>query len=769
MHKQLLILLLVITTCGTAQQSQSIIYDAASLMNACYGRKALLLPNTGGFDVIDVINEKLVGVNQSAVASSFTQATPATDVIVKILRRHAADIDPDATDDQVMSAYSANPFIKGLFSADARAANLVALADLTVLDKMEKVRTSNRSGGIGSNMLGNLVNGTADFLIKRAQEELTVSIMEKLRRFLQDNPEFDILFPATCKMLGPVDLYAYQRFLPSLCAAIQQDITAIPGRLSLLYDLPRYRLLNQKLPVLSLVFSSTALINRVHHDYSWPSALAALSDEHFLKEKNNYAGFIQVVSMLSSSLIDQRYEDEPGNAATFIHPAFIRLATHNEPVLLQLLTRCYLGLLWQHMKDIPFSVGKHTVNFSSLLSPSLDNGHLESIAGIIQETVRIGFHFDSLLKVAKTQEDDMRKFTGTNPTLTSRFSYYNTLWQNAIGIFMGMLDPTQTETLQRIQEVSAYIPRIIINTENLVNAINEKNYPLAASHLAGLFAEVQQYLTFVRKQKENIRKSELEIPYIDALKKEKEELQKKITYYATRIKELEHEFTNAFEQVNTAAQVLELKQSFQEASDKYSAVAAQLNDHGKGMYNFSRLLQYTQILSAIAQAENSEAVETILTTYALPAGSSRLKKRPGFSLEANAYVGGFFGRRKMEVAGFSATYGLIAPIGLAASWGMNKAGSFSAFLGVLDIGSTIRYKLDNQGKYQQDISLAGIVSPSLHLVYGFPFYLPLSLGAGCQWVSPVSSNTTKINLSPTFNAFLAVDIPMFRLAGKRIQ
>jgi hypothetical protein len=303
----------------------------------------------------------------------------------------------------------------------------------------------------------------------------------------------------------------------------------------------------------------------------------------------------------------------------------------------------------------------------------------------------------------------------------------------------------------------------------LVNAISEKNYPLAASHLAGLFAEVQQYITFVGKQKQNIRKSELEIPYIDALKKEKEELQKEITYYATRIKELEDEFTNDFEQVNTAAQVLELNQSFQEARNKYSAVAAQLNDDGKGMYNFSRLLQYTQILSAIAQAENSEAVETILATYALPAGSSRLKKRPGFSLEANAYVGGFFGRKKTEVAGFSATYGLTAPIGLAASWGMNKAGSFSAFLGVLDIGSTIRYKLDNQGKYQQDISLAGIVSPSLHLIYGFPFYLPLSLGAGCQWISPVSSNTTKISLAPTFNAFLAVDIPMFRLAGKRTQ
>jgi hypothetical protein len=144
MRKQLLILLLVIATCGTAQQSQSIIYDAASLMNACYGRKVLLLPNTGGFDVIDVINEKMIGVNQSTVASSFIQTTPATDVIVKILRRHAVGIDTDATDDEVISAYSANPFMKGLFSADPRTVNLVALADLTVLDKMEKVKASNR-------------------------------------------------------------------------------------------------------------------------------------------------------------------------------------------------------------------------------------------------------------------------------------------------------------------------------------------------------------------------------------------------------------------------------------------------------------------------------------------------------------------------------------------------------------------------------------------------------------------------------------------------
>jgi len=86
---------------------------------------------------------------------------------------------------------------------------------------------------------------------------------------------------------------------------------------------------------------------------------------------------------------------------------------------------------------------------------------------------------------------------------------------------------------------------------------------------------------------------------------------------------------------------------------------------------------------------------------------------------------------------------------------------------VIDIGCGIRYKLNNQGQYEQNINFAGLVSPGVQLVYGFPWYLPLSVGAGYQWTTPTTSASDQIHLMPHFNAFIAVDIPLFNLFVSR--
>ena len=62
------------------------------------------------------------------------------------------------------------------------------------------------------------------------------------------------------------------------------------------------------------------------------------------------------------------------------------------------------------------------------------------------------------------------------------------------------------------------------------------------------------------------------------------------------------------------------------------------------LFNFARITKYLSLLVAITEAENSKAVEQLLETYALPAGSSRVKKVSVFNLAVNSYVGGFFGR-----------------------------------------------------------------------------------------------------------------------------
>ena len=173
-----------------------------------------------------------------------------------------------------------------------------------------------------------------------------------------------------------------------------------------------------------------------------------------------------------------------------------------------------------------------------------------------------------------------------------------------------------------------------------------------------------------------------------------------------------------------------------------------------------------RLRAAAHEAQNAQQVENLLESTALPAGSSRVKKETDFNIAVQAYVGMFY-RGGESGLGFTNRYGLAAPIGVTFSHGFGKYGSVSAFVGAFDLGNIIQYKLNNQGAYEQNISFAGIFSPGLHLAYGFPGYWPLTLGVGCQWVSPVTSTSNNVNLSPHFNAFLGVDIPLFNLSATK--
>src|SRR5215831_11607070 len=48
----------------------------------------------------------------------------------------------------------------------------------------------------------NIANGIAEFMIKRAKEELTVAFFERFKKFSEEHPEFRILFPKTADNLS---------------------------------------------------------------------------------------------------------------------------------------------------------------------------------------------------------------------------------------------------------------------------------------------------------------------------------------------------------------------------------------------------------------------------------------------------------------------------------------------------------------------------------------------------------------------------------------
>jgi hypothetical protein len=336
---------------------------------------------------------------------------------------------------------------------------------------------------------------------------------------------------------------------------------------------------------------------------------------------------------------------------------------------------------------------------------------------------------------------------------------------SSLGFTEIFINPLHASLTARIREVQQFWPQFAGSTAEMIKDFEAEEYNLGISKLQDLLTIMGDYLKAVEKNKTSTKLLSADLQTI--LTTQKNALLASKAALTDRLTALPSLSVDPQININIEGERQELKQSIAAIEKQINQVTYQEDNQTKVLFSLPNIIKYTNLLASISKAENSAAVENLLESYTLPAGSSRIKKVSTFNFAVNAYVGGFFGRSGHEGEGFTNTYGLTAPIGFSLSTGFKEAGSLSLFTGIFDIGGTIRYKLDNDGKYQQNISLTGIVSPSVHLVYGFPWYLPLSIGAGCQWISPTTTSSNKIELKPTFNAFIAVDIPLFNLAGSK--
>ena len=754
----------VLGTCSPAfaqtRKTQSIIYDATTLMNASHGMYVLLLPQSAGWDIENPLNGKKDSNAVEVTPASYLNSASAAKAIIEILRRNA-DLPGTATDEQVIAAYANNPFLK-----DLSPAFVATVAPDSSFLKVEKIITDAGVGGIANDLLGNLVNGTADFLIKRSQEEISISIFERLKKFITRYPELDTLFPRTCALIKPVEGYEYNKALDAFKAAIKEDLKNFIAQVPALYSIPRYNQLNKRVASLTLVFTACSLFNDLHADKNLAQSMYNLHTQNYLAEQNNYAAFTKLLTEISNSLLDKTLSDPEDKARNYIKAGYIDKVTHSNLVLKGELGRFYLGLLWQHIQSININAGGVNRSFAVLLNATNTTDKLTHAIETVSATITTVYKLDSTLTVIKNKEFTDADITGKLELKAKRFVLYSEMVSHLLDFSTLFTDNANGNYAIRVQEIAKYLPPFTTGVTNIIKDFYKEEYNLGISDLEQLLRTVSDYLKKVQDDK--AMKAELVNNLDTALNGQKNALDAQVTALNVRIDALKATTIpagNMQMKIDIETEVQELTISKQDVEASLTAVNYQLKHKEMVLLKLSKVIEYVHLFASITKAENSKAVEELLETYALPAGSSRIKKVSNFNMAVNSYVGGFGARSKDMGEGFTNTYGLTAPIGLTISHGWEKAGSASLFLGVFDIGGTIRYKLDTKGQYQQNITLAGIVSPGVHAVYGFPWYLPISFGVGCQWISPTTANANKIDLKPTFNAFLAVDIPLFNLTA----
>ena len=178
------------------------------------------------------------------------------------------------------------------------------------------------------------------------------------------------------------------------------------------------------------------------------------------------------------------------------------------------------------------------------------------------------------------------------------------------------------------------------------------------------------------------------------------------------------------------------------------------------------LIKYGSFIANVAQAENSNQVQSAIEAIALPAGSASIKKRSKSNIALNAYLGispGIEHNGDTDKSKFA--LGLNAPIGIAASWGhglkynkkckCNKEqGSSSVFISLIDLGAVTTYRFaDSETENIPEIEFENILAPGAYYVYGLP-KLPISIGLGGQFgprLREITDDTISLNSKISFS------------------
>jgi len=758
----IIVFTLLFCTCALAQTTQSTMYDAIGILNAKHGVNAIITPIPNSYTIANPVSGKFIKRNsEGAIPDSLINSQNTLPTIYAILARNA-NLPVGSTPKAIYDAYKDNPFLKSLFT-DTIGSITINQADFET-PSLDFNPNAPLDAGLNSTTIAdNLANGAADFLIQRAGEEISVSVFEKLQQFIGNYPEFAILFPETTKLIKPVTPYEYANTVKALRDALQNDLSALTGRLPLLYGLPKYRQYNKEIPAVTLAFTATALLHELNGQNDLGRTLHDLDTSAFLTEQNNYASFIHLINISSNSLRKKLLSQDESMNYPYFTLADLNAITNQDPQQQAELAVYYLGLFYQQCSKITFWNSSGPVMVSDLMKKWANNKADTTILRLLISSSTQIESLDEQLQAIKKTDQQSGQLTGQNVFSAQRFELYNQLITSSLKLLSPFVKyPGNTPFwTQDFQTILTYWPTISNDGIATVKAFSLKDYTLGISNLANLMSNISQFIDSI--QKDATAKGVLQTAYVAKLDTLTNQISSQINTLNGQISSLNLNSTISQVALAAKAQKSALQNQINQLSLQKNQLDWQSKNAATALFDFSKVMEYVNLLAALSQTNNSQEVESLLETYALPSGSYQIKKETALAIAVNAYVGGFFAPSPSAGSGFTNKYGLTAPIGFTVSHGFKSWGGASLLLGVFDIGGIIQYKLDNNGAYQQNVNLAGLVSPSVQLVYSIPINFPLAIGGGWQWTSPPTAVSNSINLSSHFNLFLAIDIPLFNL------
>lgn len=651
------------------------------------------------------------------VEHSFIFGQDKKDSIFTILRRYAP---PNITDAELYSYYTSsttNPFFYDFFGGITKDA--FSFKDLGGSLKS----AASFAGGID---ITNIADGFAKFIVKRTKEELNLTFFANFKTCLS-KPEYkDIqtLFPQTYRTLSALgdEVYNYERYLVALRECFEKDLS------NLLSNAPKIRenhaeLFRQQPRLDALLTSAFYFMEQVQAKRHPADILAGYPDKAWKNTDPSYQGSVQLVKIISGSLRSR-------NKTGWISASELKeMHSKNEAFII------YLGLIYQQVKDSGATFGK--TNMEELMRTNADairkdvSGYKNYISGLTDKTDKLQ---EKLTALAEIKNDSLR--------LEEYYSFFNlTIDLFAYAVTAEKLPGFPVIGLQARSERYTDAAR---TAADLVVDIYRKNYTAGIMNVFVLYSDV-----FAK----------------DTLQPVLVRMEKQVDSLHSICKALEKDQEKGKEGMKSG-DLTGSRKKYEQLKNEY--------ERSKNMQAVFRLvLTYGTFMAEVAQAKSSDEVAAAIEVFALPSGSSRIKRVSRFNTSINSYVGLYGGGEQILNYDRKAVFtgGLSVPVGVCTSWGFGKSstrGSFSILLSAVDLGAIASFRFSNDSVSRVPvIQLKDIVSPGLFFSIGLP-NCPVSLNLGGQ-IGPnlrnvtSAGNTYSDHLYWRLSAGLYVDIPLLNL------
>ncbi|NHN24959.1 hypothetical protein FIA58_004640 [Flavobacterium jejuense] len=670
--------------------------------------------------------------------------------------------------DALKELINENPYLKDLISIknDNNAKNelfvIKSVGSLTgtLKQNYNSSITGIQSGGLAGVDVTKYANALADVMIDHAKQELTIAFFNRFKNFINEHEEFRILFPKTTDKLENLLSYKYPEMIKALREVFHEDIRMIAFRIDDVFALPKYQLLTENYPEITLAIRSLRLVHQLETGgLNAAGVLNVMSNFSEWNNKSNSNKFKNIGNAL-------KVANTLNNSVSYVEEGELKWHESEKIAKLfedEVVFKIYMGLLYEKEKNTTNPIAFIQTNgtsipFLTVLENQKDN--LFFFQNKIQEFTDLNLVLKKTIKEIKDK---------ANKTTNEDLNKYMTVSIDVIEYGISLYD-----YFDKSIEVSDEYVAILRLSNAIYKNVYEEQYNAAISNSIDLFSKI------IAIKNDKYKINEKEFNAIEKITEDKDLLK-----IAKDLKEDSFE-TKATEINNLVAVITnqDLKNKIEDFKNNNDNDKKQKEMYESFLDIIQKLKPYALFMANMIEAKDEKEVKAALDAVILPVGSSSIKKHSIFNFNVQSYLGArlSFTNPKTAIQNtWNDTFAISAPIGLSISHGFNNNwGAITLFAPILDLGAIVDYKLkyENEGTANESleskdytIKLGQIFSPGAYLVYGFGANIPLSLGFGGQYgpgLSKISEDSTTEISNPywKWNVFLSVDIPLFNLSNK---